>query len=84
MTTEEGQSRRVALAISNLGPDPSGSTPSLFAYGSLLVDAVISALIDRVPEYEVTIIPGYRVAHLPGKPYPGLVPDESAHAPGRV
>ncbi|KUI56066.1 AIG2-like protein [Cytospora mali] len=79
-----GQSKRFALAISNLGLDPSGSTPALFAYGSLLVDAVISTLIDRVPEYEVTTAPGYRVAHLPDKPYPGLVRDESAEAPGRI
>ncbi|KUI73373.1 AIG2-like protein [Cytospora mali] len=80
----DGQSNRFALAISNLGPDPAGSTPALFAYGSLLVDAVITTLIDRVPEYGVATAPGCRVAHLPDKPYPGLVRDESAEAPGRI
>ncbi|ROW16540.1 hypothetical protein VPNG_02803 [Cytospora leucostoma] len=72
----DGQSRRLALAISGLGHDQPGSTPTLFVYGSLLVDAVIATLIDRIPEYEVTAAPGYRVAHLPGKPYPGLVRDD--------
>lgn len=80
----DGQSKRIALATSNLGPDPSASTPALFAYGSLLLDSVIIALIDRVPEYEVTTAQGHRVAQLPGQPYPGLVRDESAQAPGRI
>ncbi|ROW10254.1 hypothetical protein VMCG_01948 [Cytospora schulzeri] len=80
----DGQSKRFALAIANLASDPSASSPALFAYGSLLVDVVISTLIDRVPEYEVTTAPGYRVARLPGKPYPGLVHDDTAEAPGRI
>lgn len=80
----DGQSERFALAVADLVSDPSASNPALFAYGSLLVDAVVAALIDRVPEYEVTAAPGYRVARLPGKPYPGLVHDESAEAPGRI
>ncbi|ROV95319.1 hypothetical protein VSDG_05997 [Cytospora chrysosperma] len=77
----DGQSSRFALAIATL---PSASTPALFAYGSLLVDAVMAALIDRIPEYEIATAPGYRAAHLPGKPYPGLVRDPSAEAPGRI
>ena len=56
----------------------------MFVYGTLLVDEVVTALLDRVPVYERTSALGWRVAQLPGKPYPGLVPDEHAEAPGRV
>lgn len=34
--------------------------------------------------YEETSAAGWRIARLPGKPYPGLVQDEHATAPGRV
>lgn len=59
-------------------------TPELFVYGTLGLEAVVECLIDRVPASEPVTAPGWRVARLPDKPYPGLVADESAAAPGRV
>ncbi|KAL1862715.1 hypothetical protein Daus18300_008359 [Diaporthe australafricana] len=78
------ESDRFALARSALGSDPSRSAPALFAYGSLLIDEVIAALLDRVPEHEPARAPGYRVSQLPGQSYPGLVHDGSSEAPGRI
>ncbi|KAK5662836.1 hypothetical protein OQA88_6247 [Cercophora sp. LCS_1] len=56
----------------------------LFAYGSLTIDSVMLALLDRVPPYEATTAPGWRAAGLPDLPYPGLVQDTTAAAPGRL
>lgn len=80
-------SDRLARASSNSdGPPDHGSagTPELFVYGTLALDDVVRALIERVPAYQDTSAPGWRAARLPGLPYPGLVADESAEAPGRV
>jgi hypothetical protein len=41
-------------------------------------------LIDRVPAGQETSAPGWRAARLPDLPYPGLVRDSAAEAPGRV
>lgn len=78
------ESERLALARSALGSDPSRSAPALFAYGSLLLDEVIAALLDRVPEHERARAPGYRVSKLPDQSYPGLVHDLSSEAHGRI
>jgi gamma-glutamylcyclotransferase (GGCT)/AIG2-like uncharacterized protein YtfP len=59
-------------------------TPELFVYGTLALDEVVRALIDRVPAHVETSAAGWRAARLPELPYPGLVADESAEAPGRV
>ncbi|KAH8880140.1 hypothetical protein GQ53DRAFT_755320 [Thozetella sp. PMI_491] len=58
----------------------------LFAYGTLILDPVISALLDRIPPSTNIRAPGWRAAGLPGLPYPGLVPDASylAGVPGRL
>ena len=67
--------------------------PGLFAYGTLTLDPVISALLDRVPPSRSVRAPGWRAAGLPGLPYPGLVPQRSempsaagggSGAPGRL
>lgn len=78
------ESQRLALARSALGSDPSRSAPALFAYGSLLLDQVVAALLGRVPENERVSAPGYRVSKLPDQPYPGLVHDLSSEAHGRM
>jgi gamma-glutamylcyclotransferase (GGCT)/AIG2-like uncharacterized protein YtfP len=62
----------------------SAGTPELFVYGTLALDDVVCALIDRVPAHVETSAPGWRAARLPELPYPGLVADASAEAPGRV
>jgi len=62
----------------------SAGTPELFVYGTLVLDVVVATLMDRVPSSEVTSAPGWRAARLPGLPYPGLVADDAADAPGRV
>ncbi|GAA4759105.1 gamma-glutamylcyclotransferase family protein [Actinomycetospora chibensis] len=80
-------SDRLAQASSNGDGRPdhgSAGTPELFVYGTLAVDKVVRALIDRVPAHEDTSAPGWRAARLPELPYPGLVADKSAEAPGRV
>ena len=71
---------------SSSGPPDRGSagTPDLFVYGTLALDDVVRALIDRVPAGELSSAPGWRAARLPGLPYPGLVRDPPAEAPGRV
>ena len=71
---------------SSSGPPDHGSagTPDLFVYGTLALDDVVRTLIDRVPASEHTSAPGWRAARLPDLPYPGLVRDSEAEAPGRV
>lgn len=78
------ESERFALARAALGDDPSRSAPALFAYGSLIIDEVIVALLDRVPEHQPARAPGYRVSQLPDQSYPGLVHDQSSEAHGRI
>lgn len=78
------ESERFALARSALGDDSSPSAPALFAYGSLLIDEVIAALLDRVPQNEPARAPGYRVSKLPDQSYPGLVHDQPSEARGRI
>ncbi|MHC1561807.1 gamma-glutamylcyclotransferase family protein [Actinomycetospora sp. C-140] len=80
-------SDRLARASSNSDGRPdhgSAGTPELFVYGTLALDDVVRALIDRVPDHVETSAAGWRAARLPELPYPGLVADESAEAPGRV
>ncbi len=68
------------------GPLDRGSagTPELFVYGTLGLEAVVECLLDRIPASAPATAPGWRAAKLPDRPYPGLVADESAAAPGRV
>lgn len=58
-------------------------TSKLFAYGTLLLDDVLSTLIDRIPHYQHATAPGWRVVSLPGRVYPGLVPSQG-DATGKV
>lgn len=77
----------MARASSNSDGRPdhgSAGTPELFVYGTLALDDVVHALIDRVPAHVETSAPGWRAARLPELPYPGLVADDSAEAPGRA
>jgi gamma-glutamylcyclotransferase (GGCT)/AIG2-like uncharacterized protein YtfP len=80
-------SDRLARASSNGDGRPdrgSAGTPELFVYGTLVLDDVVRTLIDRVPASGPVTAPGWRAAQLPERPYPGLVADSSAEAPGRV
>ena len=85
--------------VSSSGTSSSGETSTppplgLFAYGTLTLDPVISALLDRVPPSRSARAPGWRAAGLPGLPYPGLVPQRTetlsagggsgSGAPGRL
>jgi gamma-glutamylcyclotransferase (GGCT)/AIG2-like uncharacterized protein YtfP len=60
-----------------------GSTPALFAYGTLMLDPVIEILIDRVPNWSPRTVHGWRAAPLPGRPYPGLVSADGSVVHGR-
>ena len=53
-------------------------------YGTLGFDAVVECLIDRVPAGRTVTAPGWRAARLPDRPYPGLVADDTAAAPGQL
>lgn len=45
----------------------------LFAYGTLLVPAVIGALLGRVPEHLEATLRGYVRGRMVDRPYPGIV-----------
>ena len=49
---------------------PLEGTSKLFAYGTLLLDDVVSALIDRIPHHQDATAPGWRVVRLPLRVYP--------------
>lgn len=53
--------------------------PALFAYGTLMLDPVLTILIGRVPSWSLRIAHDWRAASLPGRSYPGLV-----RAPGSL
>jgi hypothetical protein len=54
----------------------------LFAYGSLIVPDVLVSLLGRLPESEAAELGGWQARCLRGVPYPGLVADPIASAPG--
>ncbi|HEY6422925.1 MAG TPA: gamma-glutamylcyclotransferase family protein [Pseudonocardiaceae bacterium] len=56
---------------------------SLFVYGTLVFDDVVSALLDRIPRQLEAKAPGWRIVRLPEKVYPGLVPGHG-EANGKV
>lgn len=62
----------------------SAGTADLFAYGTLAIDDVITALIGRVPIWTDATAPGWRVASIPGKVYPGLILSSNSSAAGRL
>ena len=47
---------------------------SLFVYGTLVFDEVVSALLNRIPHQLEAKAPGWRIVRLPERVYPGLVP----------
>jgi gamma-glutamylcyclotransferase (GGCT)/AIG2-like uncharacterized protein YtfP len=62
---------------------PSEATADLFAYGTLMIDEVISALIGRTPRWTTATASGWHAVRLPGRVYPGLVRDARRNARGR-
>jgi gamma-glutamylcyclotransferase (GGCT)/AIG2-like uncharacterized protein YtfP len=54
----------------------------LFAYGTLRVPEVVTALLGRVPAGRPAWAAGWRAARLAGRSYPGLVPAPGATADG--
>ncbi|MDQ2709051.1 MAG: gamma-glutamylcyclotransferase [Actinomycetota bacterium] len=62
----------------------SAGTADLFAYGTLVIDDVITALICRVPSWIRATAPGWRAAGIPDRDYPGLIPNLSSSAGGRI
>ncbi len=62
----------------------SAGTADLFAYGTLLIDDVITALIGRVPSWTGSTAPGWRAASIPDQDYPGLIPNVNTSAAGRI
>ncbi|MES0873733.1 gamma-glutamylcyclotransferase family protein [Sinimarinibacterium thermocellulolyticum] len=57
---------------------------TLFVYGSLLVPAVLRALLDRVPMLAAAELAEHRRCALRGQDFPGLVPASGARTCGAV
>src|SRR5882757_5454418 len=61
----------------------SADNERLFAYGSLMFDEVLIALLGRIPTRTPAIAAGWRVIALPERVYPGLIQASGdADAPG--
>ena len=56
----------------------------IFVYGTLQHAPLLDRLLGRVPASRPARLPGHRAAPLSGRPYPGLVVDDAAVAPGRL
>lgn len=56
----------------------------LFVYGTLMVPAVIEAVIGRRPEGAAAVLPGFARYRVLGEEFPGLVPQEGAVTDGIV
>ncbi|WP_280243532.1 gamma-glutamylcyclotransferase family protein [Nocardia abscessus] len=69
-----------------LGPQGLASTRTmpLFAYGTLQIPEVLSALLGRVPDSAPSKLTGWRAAPLPERLYPGLVQSDGNVAQGRT
>ncbi|MBL7496093.1 gamma-glutamylcyclotransferase [Frankia sp. CNm7] len=56
----------------------------LFAYGTLMFEAVVEGLVGRRLPTAPAVAAGWRAARLPGRVYPGLVPAAGGRALGLV
>lgn len=56
----------------------------VFAYGTLLFDEIITALIGRVPPSEKAIVHNMRRIRVPGRPYPALISAPGHQVEGRL
>ena len=56
----------------------------LFAYGTLMVPAVVETLIGRRPEGAAAVLPGFARYRILGEDFPGLVPCDGAMTDGVV
>ena len=45
----------------------------MFAYGTLLVDPIVEALLQRTVERRPAVLKDYKRFHIKGKPYPAIV-----------
>lgn len=65
--------------------DGAGETGgNLFVYGTLLLPAVIEALIGRVPRSLPATLPGYRRYRLAGEDFPAITVEPAARVDGLV
>jgi gamma-glutamylcyclotransferase (GGCT)/AIG2-like uncharacterized protein YtfP len=80
-------SARSSTTGDSTSPDPAGSREvdgNLFVYGTLLLPAVIEALIDRVPRALAATLSGYGRHRLIGKVYPAIAVEPAARVDGLV
>lgn len=54
----------------------------LFCYGTLCAPNTIRAVIGRVPAARLAVLPNYACYRVSGKPYPGVVADQSSSTEG--
>jgi gamma-glutamylcyclotransferase (GGCT)/AIG2-like uncharacterized protein YtfP len=75
-----------AVRSSTTGDRPDGheADGNLFVYGTLLLPAVIEALIGRVPDRLPAILPGYRRFRVSGEVFPAIAPEPAARVHGLV
>ncbi|MEU8824606.1 gamma-glutamylcyclotransferase family protein [Streptomyces sp. NPDC048636] len=70
------------------GPDPAllsrlaDGPDTLFVYGTLQFEGVLTRLLGRLPRSSPATAPGWRAAALERRVYPGLVPAPGSTAPG--
>ncbi|KAI3713820.1 hypothetical protein L1987_72406 [Smallanthus sonchifolius] len=62
----------------------SGSSHTVFVYGSLLADDVVQVLLNRVPQTSPAILNGYHRFSIKGRTYPAILPVENKKVTGRV
>jgi gamma-glutamylcyclotransferase (GGCT)/AIG2-like uncharacterized protein YtfP len=64
--------------------DESPTASRIFAYGTLVAEDVVRALLGRVPPAAPARLEGYARYALRGRVYPGIVPQAGAHTDGVV
>ncbi|KAG8095264.1 hypothetical protein GUJ93_ZPchr0012g20869 [Zizania palustris] len=61
-----------------------GGAHSVFVYGSLMADEVVSAIIKRVPPSSAALLPNYHRFSIKDRIYPAILPVESKKVAGKV
>jgi gamma-glutamylcyclotransferase (GGCT)/AIG2-like uncharacterized protein YtfP len=84
MSTCRGRVPRSAPPQLADAPSARAADADLFVYGTLLLPAVIEALIGRVPPRLPAVLPGYRRYRLTGRAYPAIVAEPAARVDGLV
>ncbi|KAE8802223.1 protein AIG2 [Hordeum vulgare] len=61
-----------------------GGAHSVFVYGSLMADEVVTAILKRVPASSPALLTNYHRFNIKGRIYPAILPVESKMVAGKV